>query len=295
MYGVLPSSLQKYDHFLFPGVVPRSFIGSLFLGSALYPLGWACNAFGLIQNKFDLQVYARGILALVNLRSLCMLRKETSNRFGYTAGLWFTVLSCTQFHVPFWLSRTLPNMFAFPLVNVASALLLRKSRGGSARNYQRALALVVLATTIFRAELILLLPGLLVEGLRRGVSSQRIFLTGAISGSVALVATVLIDSYFWQQWPLWPEFQGIWFNVFEGKSQEWGVSPIHAYFTSHIPKLLLGALPLSLVGLVDSQALEILQPWIAYLSLISLLGHKEWRFIVYAVPVLNVAAARGRR
>ena len=36
--------------------------------------------------------------------------------------------------------------------------------------------------------------------------------------------TVLVDSYFWQQWPLWPELYGIYFNVIQGKSSEWGVS-----------------------------------------------------------------------
>jgi alpha-1,6-mannosyltransferase len=38
--------------------------------------------------------------------------------------------------------------------------------------------------------------------------------------------TVLIDSYFWDQWPLWPEIFSIYFNVYEGKSAEWGVSII---------------------------------------------------------------------
>ncbi len=41
-------------------------------------------------------------------------------------------------------------------------------------------------------------------------------------GLVAL--TVSIDSYFWDHWPLWPEFSSIYFNVYEGKSAEWGVS-----------------------------------------------------------------------
>lgn len=35
--------------------------------------------------------------------------------------------------------------------------------------------------------------------------------------------TVSVDSYFWDRAFLWPEFNGIYFNVFEGKSSEWGV------------------------------------------------------------------------
>ncbi|KZT57682.1 glycosyltransferase family 22 protein [Calocera cornea HHB12733] len=298
MYGVLPEGLKHYDHFDFPGVVPRSFIGSLLLGGALYPAAIVGNALGLLHSKLGVQILARLLLAAVNVTTLCILRRATSRRFGRTSGLMFTVLSCSQFHVPFWLSRTLPNMFAFPLVNIASTLLLEKGENPSARkaptgNYETALALIVVAATIFRAELVLLLPGLLIEGLWRGVSPPRIILTGAISGVVALAATVTVDSYFWQQWPMWPEFQGIWFNVYEGKSEDWGVSPMHAYFSEHLPKLLLGSLPLSLIGLADTGVISLLQPWIAYLSLISLLGHKEWRFIVYAVPIFNIAAARG--
>ena len=38
-----------------------------------------------------------------------------------------------------------------------------------------------------------------------------------------LALTVSIDSYFWDQWPLWPEVSSIYFNVYEGKSADWGV------------------------------------------------------------------------
>jgi hypothetical protein len=37
------------------------------------------------------------------------------------------------------------------------------------------------------------------------------------------VLTITVDSYFWNRYPLWPEFSGIYFNVVEGKSAEWGV------------------------------------------------------------------------
>lgn len=35
---------------------------------------------------------------------------------------------------------------------------------------------------------------------------------------------MIVDSYFWSQPLMWPEFSGIYFNVYEGKSAEWGVS-----------------------------------------------------------------------
>jgi alpha-1,6-mannosyltransferase len=38
---------------------------------------------------------------------------------------------------------------------------------------------------------------------------------------------------------------------------------------------------------------SVVQPAIGFVFLISFLGHKEWRFVVYVVPMLNVAAAHG--
>ncbi|KAE9400657.1 hypothetical protein BT96DRAFT_992770 [Gymnopus androsaceus JB14] len=108
--------------------------------------------------------------------------------------------------------------------------------------------------------------------------------------SIAL--TTAVDSYFWRTL-VWPEFAGIYFNVVEGKSSEWGTSPPLTYFISSLSKLLLTAFPLSILGFfMDSRIREALTPHIAFVALISLLAHKEWRFIIYVVPVFNIAAAR---
>lgn len=62
----------------------------------------------------------------------------------------------------------------------------------------------------------------------------------------------------------------------------------------HLPKLLMASIPLSMLGaLVDARARNILYPAIAFTALLSQLGHKEWRFIVYVVPMFNLAASRG--
>ena len=124
--------------------------------------------------------------------------------------------------------------------------------------------------------------------------------------------TVLVDSYFWQQWPLWPELYGIYFNVILGKSSEWGVSlrratsnsstdsgswqvePFHMYLSSYLPKLLLSSLPLSGLGfLLDQRVRSLLIPYLAFIGIINGLAHKEWRFVIYVVPAFNIAAARG--
>jgi alpha-1,6-mannosyltransferase len=71
-------------------------------------------------------------------------------------------------------------------------------------------------------------------------------------------------------------------------------SPVHAYFLAHLPKLLLGSLPLAVFGAVlDNRIRALMHPPVLFIGLISCLGHKEWRFIVYVVPLFNIAAARG--
>ncbi|KAG6840426.1 hypothetical protein C0991_006776 [Blastosporella zonata] len=105
-----------------------------------------------------------------------------------------------------------------------------------------------------------------------------------------------VDSYFWGQPYLWPEFAGIYFNVYQGKSAEWGTSPRFAYWTSHLPKLLMSSLPLAVVGFLQDQRIRtLLFPFLMFIGLISCLGHKEWRFIIYVVPIFNIAAANGLR
>lgn len=80
------------------------------------------------------------------------------------------------------------------------------------------------------------------------------------------------------------------------------VSPPYAYVTSHVPKLLSFSLPLLILGMAtlvrsprsraSLPARNLLSAIPAvHVSLLSCLGHKEWRFIVYCVPCLNAISA----
>ena len=71
-------------------------------------------------------------------------------------------------------------------------------------------------------------------------------------------------------------------------------SPAYAYFALTLPKLLLLALPFALFSLfVDRRARRIGVPALVYIAVMSGIRHKEWRFISYVLPVLNVCAASG--
>ena len=117
--------------------------------------------------------------------------------------------------------------------------------------------------------------------------------------------TVLIDTYFWKktEYPLWPELFGVYFNVVQGKSAEWGVRslsfslsipfslPPHTYLTTHLPKLLLSSLPLALLALVtDARIRSLLWPTMVFVGMMSMSG-----LIIYIVPLWNVAGARAAK
>ncbi|ORZ13290.1 Alg9-like mannosyltransferase family-domain-containing protein [Absidia repens] len=113
-------------------------------------------------------------------------------------------------------------------------------------------------------------------------------LKGALPG---LVLSVIVDSWFWQTW-LWPEGKVFYFNAILNKSSEWGVLPYHAYITQFLPRLLMISYPLAIISLVlDSRTRQLLLPMISYIVVFSLLPHKEWRFIMYVIPVFTAAAA----
>ncbi|KAF9001544.1 Alg9-like mannosyltransferase family-domain-containing protein [Cyathus striatus] len=283
MYGVgPPTCTTQYDHFVFPGAVPRTFIGSVLLAGLSTPAIHLATWLGLLRTKFEIQVIVRLTLATLNALSLCLIRRAAGRRFGRITGLLFTVISVSQFHLPFWMGRTVPNMFALFPVNIATYLLIDRAPNAlrpSPRNLDIAIAL--LTFPFFSHRLLF----------------KNYIYVGLFSAVVSIALTVAVDSYFWSsESPLWPEFAGIWFNIVEGKSAEWGVSPFHTYITSFLPKILLGSLPLALLGaIVDPRIRSLLLPSAVFISLISNIGHKEWRFIVYIIPIFNIAAARGAR
>lgn len=101
--------VQKYDHFTFPGAVPRSFVGSLVLAELSIPI------VKLVGDWVNTQVVIRALLGMFNAYALLSFRKTAKREFGRGVANWYLILQATQFHIIFYASRTLPNSFAFGL------------------------------------------------------------------------------------------------------------------------------------------------------------------------------------
>lgn len=345
LWGVGNNEPLPYDHLEYPGgttllaspcgvgkkltahhfliyfqVVPRTFLGPIILTLLCQFTRYIClPIFDIATRPLFVQFMARFFLMAINLwgwirlaRSADRYNIQKTSRGG--VGSWLLLITASQFHIPFYSSRMLPNTFALAIVLQAYASWL----GGSA---QIAASLIVFATTVFRCDILLLLASVGTSWLiTKRLSILGALKIGILTGLVSLMITVPMDSLLWQR-PVWPEGEVFYFNSVLGKSSEWGTSPWHWYFTAAIPKsmiLTLLLVPLSILRIPELLALQerkwrtssdgqetgkdslgwtdttwtpFLLPICGFVMLYSNLGHKEMRFIFPALPILNVAAA----
>ncbi|KAM0492398.1 hypothetical protein ACHAP8_009918 [Fusarium lateritium] len=284
---------HAYDHFTFPGAVPRTFLGAVFLAGIGQPI------IALVGFEHA-QLIVRGLLAAANVAALLTFRNLLKRAYGQGVSAWWVVFMASQFHINYYLSRTLPNMYAFGLTTLASAFLLPQSSTKlSFIRHKQAIALLVIAAAVFRSEVAILLgtTGLYLLIIGR-IAIGPLILVFFSSFLASIFVSVPIDSYFWQKW-LWPELWGFYFNAILGSSSEWGVSPWHYYFTSALPKLILNPLVPALIVFAllqpgTSRAARALTiPNLLFIAIYSAQPHKEARFIFYVVPSLTAAAALG--
>ncbi|CAH1970843.1 unnamed protein product [Acanthoscelides obtectus] len=276
-------NISQYDHHEFPGVVPRTFLGPMFISLLAAPI--VCIFEALHINKFWTQYLVRTILAACVIGSFTLLSKTLEKQFGSRWLQWFIAVTVTQSHFMFYLSRPLPNIMVLPLVLLAL--------DGWLRNDNKSFILFSGASIImFRAELTLFLGILLLCDLYyKRITLKRLFQIAVPGGIAFLMLTVIVDSIFWNR-PLWPEGEVLWYNTIMNKSSNWGTSPFLWYFYSAIPRGMAASLFLMPIGcLLDERVRKVVVPALIFVFLYSFLPHKELRFIIYVFPFLNVAAA----
>lgn len=267
-------------------MVPRTFIAPIFLSSiALVP-------------KLFLNLTAYHMLHVIRLLlgatlglSLLRVRNALSMRYNAWTAACFTLLTVCQFHVPFYASRPLPNVFAFIMTNLALADRLVAS---TARHGYRAIAVVASAVALFRSELSLYLLPTVVSSTWSdpGVKFIPACAVAFITASFTAILSVIVDSHFWRRFA-YPELEVFYFNVVLNKSSAWGTEPWHWYFSNAIPRASGGALFLALISVITSKPRVgcVLLPSLIFVAIYSFLPHKELRFVLYAIPPINVAAA----
>uniref|UniRef100_A0A7S2WIL7 Mannosyltransferase n=1 Tax=Mucochytrium quahogii TaxID=96639 RepID=A0A7S2WIL7_9STRA len=310
------AGLEGFDHFEFPGVVPRTFIGAIVTTLIAQPL---CFAAKLILPFIDGIVHVSpGMVYLICVRvcltsmvclALRRLAEAVKFKFGKDASDWFFFVCVSQFHIMFYMGRPLPNTFALGICAIALARWLEGS-------FEECIAYLVFCTVVFRCDT-LILTGIvaLMILVRREASIMALVVDGIASGVSSLFLTCTVDSVMWWK-PVWPEGTVLFFNTVLNKSSEWGVMSRHWYFSSALPRALLFSYvlvfasvfqPLEAMGKVsntrnsvarfvlnvfDVQVLSYLFiPSILYVALYSILPHKEVRFLFQVFPFFNCMAA----
>ncbi|PGH31552.1 alpha-1,6-mannosyltransferase [[Emmonsia] crescens] len=290
----------KYDHFSFPGAVPRTFVGALIVSGIAKPIV-------RINSQIDRQLLVRGVVGCFNAFALISYARGVRRAFGKDAAVWYILFQASQFHVIYYASRTLPNMFAFGITTLALRYLLPEPASTvqltqSRKRYRLSLYLLTITGIIFRSEIALLLATTTIYlWVKKRITFRGEILPAAISGlTIGLLATITTDSFLWQNFPLWPELSAFKYNVVSGHASAWGTSPWHFYLTDALPRLLLNpitytlCIPLSIFHpSTRPTANSLLLPSLTYIFLYSLQPHKEWRFILYTIPPLTTTASLG--
>lgn len=134
--------------------MPRSFLGPLAIAAPVLPIAWILE--NAEANKFWLQYLCRMVLAGAVCYAWNQLRRSLQQVLGINVTIWWTLITISQFHFVFYLSRPLPNILVMPLVMMAISYWLRG-------NTRRFIGFAGAAIIIFRAELAILLGLFLVH------------------------------------------------------------------------------------------------------------------------------------
>lgn len=305
--------LSNYDHKEFPGVVKRTFIGALLIAIPLSILPeslimrlkplvdvFSPTSFSQAYNLtwLNYQFTSRLLLCIFNCYALCFLKHQISiscSRRTKSIGTWFGLLQFTQFHIVFYSSRTLPNFMALPIFNICIGNFIN---GDTTRSIGLLFALGV----IFRLEIIMFAGILSTVALyRRQIEFRSLIVVASLGGIVGCLISYKTDSFFWGE-PSLPELESFFFNLVQGQSKKWGTEPFHAYFTKYLPRMFmipvvpifcLSGLKSDLVNYHVSTIKTVVISSFVFIGVMSLQPHKEWRFIIYAVPALTMSAATG--
>jgi phosphatidylinositol glycan class B len=116
-------------------------------------------------------------------------------------------------------------------------------------------------------------------------------------GSAVLILSVTSDRLYFGEWTF-PPYQFLYFNINQNLAVFYGKNDFHYYLSQGLPLLLTTFLPFGLAGIWKASSLpssdvrfHLLTAILFSIGSLSLISHKEVRFIYPLLPLLHILAA----
>lgn len=219
--------------------------------------------------------------------------------FGERAGKWALFSSITNWFMFYCMVRTFSNSAEASIASVA--YYYWPWQHSEAVTFSRRLAVALASLTfILRPSSGVIWGCLGVQycwSLFRSSESFTNFLSLAVKfasevlliGSILVLASVGIDKVFYGAWTFVP-YNFVKFNALTGGSHLYGINHWSYYFTEAYPAMLLGSLPLSLLGVRWSHGIQKAPVYVVAIMTLtySMTAHKEYRFVLPAMPIILI-------
>jgi len=127
--------VPEFDHLEFPGVVPRTFLGALAVSVLAWPGQLALKACPVLAQNWSnygavdplsmwlcptpgisSQILARACLGFLGWLAFRKFRRGVASLWGDATGICLGIVCGVQFHLPYYLTRTLPNTMALVIL-----------------------------------------------------------------------------------------------------------------------------------------------------------------------------------
>jgi hypothetical protein len=187
-------------------------------------------------------------------------------------------------------AHSLSDVVATPVLVGALALLTRRGRACPALGG----ALLVVAV-VLRPQLVVLAAGIVVLPL---LDARRWSWLPPLGGALAAATgAAVLDRLTWGI-PFSPAWRSLTVNVVEDRARRYGVSPVDMYVTT-LPRAMGWALAVLLLAGLVAAVVTARTEWplalalVSYVGVLSLIAHKELRFVLPALPLLSAVAAVG--
>ncbi|XP_023535348.1 GPI mannosyltransferase 3 [Cucurbita pepo subsp. pepo] len=213
--------------------------------------------------------------------------KLSSALFGDYVAKWALFSQLTNWFMFFCFNRTLSNsletvltlvsLYYWPCIRVAPTRFSKVWR-------KMALFMAALSCAVRPTSAITWLYVGMLELFSARDRLRFIFLEAAPIGSLVLGITFLLDRLMYGSWVFVP-LNFLKFNVLSSGGDFYGTHKWHWYFTQGFTAMLFSFIPFSISGIISSKKWKLTGLIIWVLGVHSLLGHKEFRFVLPILPI----------